>query len=89
MRITFDPAKDETNREKHGVSLLEAKNLEWETLCAMPDNRKDYGEARMIGYALNGERLYCVVYTDRGSERRVISLRKANEREVRSYVSEN
>jgi hypothetical protein len=40
----------------------------------------------MIGYALMGDRLYCVVYTDRGSQRRNISLRKANNREIRRYA---
>ena len=40
----------------------------------------------MIGYAYIGLRLYCVVYTDRGDERRIISLRKANSREVKRYA---
>jgi uncharacterized protein (DUF4415 family) len=42
---------------------------------AFEDQRKDYGEARMIGYGYL--RLYCEAYTDRGEERRIISLRKA------------
>lgn len=89
MRITFDPSKDEQNRDKHGVSLSNADSLEWDTLLAMPDDRKDYGEPRMIGFALTGERLFCVVYVDRGDVRRIISLRKANNREVRFYVSQD
>lgn len=56
---------------------------------AVRDERSDYCEKRMIGYALMGVRLYCVVYTDRDEMRRVISLRKANKREVRAYVREN
>lgn len=90
MEITFDTAKDTVNIAKHGVSLALAVDLEWDTLRGKPDNRCDYGEMRMIGYALIGSRLYCVVFTDRGEEqRRIISLRKANDREVRRYVSEN
>lgn len=53
---------------------------------ASPDQRSDYGEMRMIGYAPIGNRLYCVVFVDRGTVRRIISLRKANSREVRAYV---
>jgi len=49
------------------------------------DARHNYGETRMIGYALNGNRLFCVIYTDRGNTRRIISLRKANNREIRQY----
>lgn len=89
MRITFDPAKDAANVDKHGVSLALAAKLEWGWLLAAPDTRRDYGEARMIGYAMLRLRLYCVVFVDRGSERRVISLRKANPREVKAYVSKN
>lgn len=63
-----------------------AQKLEWETLWSIKDTRHDYGETRMIGYALIESRLYCVVFTDRGNERRIISLRKANQREVRNYV---
>lgn len=40
----------------------------------------------MIGYAFIGMRLYCVVFTDRDNERRIISLRKANSREVKHYA---
>ncbi len=39
------------------------------------DLRRDYGEVRMIGYALIKDRAFCVVFTDR-DERRIISLRK-------------
>lgn len=89
MKTSFDPSKDEQNQDKHGVSLSDADGLEWDTLLAMPDGRKDYGETRMIGFALIGERLFCVVYTDREDVRRIIGLRKANEREVRFCVSQN
>lgn len=89
MTITFDPAKDVTNQEKHGVSLALAGELEWDTLLSKPDTRRDYGEPRQIGYAIAGDRLYCVVFVDRPAgaptERRIISLRKANIREVKGY----
>lgn len=89
MEIDFDPGKDVANITKHGVSLVDATRIEWDTLRAVRDERSDYSEARMIGYALIGVRLYCVVYTDRDEKRRVISLRKANKREVRAYVHKN
>jgi len=85
MRHTFDPAKNAVNIAAHGVSLTEAENLEWADVQANEDVRKNYGEERMIGYAVMQSRLYCVVYVDRGDERRIISLRKANNREVKRY----
>lgn len=88
MKITFDPAKDESNVSKHGVSLALAAELEWDWLLAKTDTRRDYGETRMVGYAPIGPRVFCVVFTDRGDERRMISLRKANTREVKYYASQ-
>jgi uncharacterized DUF497 family protein len=88
-RITYDPAKDSSNQAKHGLSLALATELEWDTLECKPDTRRDYGELRQLGYVIAGDRLYCVVFVDRPAgaptERRIISLRKANSREVKSY----
>jgi hypothetical protein len=86
MKTEFDPAKDAINIAKHGVSLVDAGDIEWDTLWAFQDDRADYGEVRMIGFAYIGLRLHCVVYTDRGDVRRIISLRKANSREVKRYA---
>ena len=88
MEITFDSTKDAINTAKHGVSLTLGSQLEWDELLAQPDTRHDYGELRMIGYAPIGARVFCVVFTDRGGERRIISLRKANAREVKHYASQ-
>lgn len=89
MMMTFDPAKDALNLAKHGVSLALAAQIEWELLKARPDMRHAYGEVRFIGYAPIGERLFCVIFTDRPGERRIISLRKANIREVRRYANQD
>ncbi len=87
MKFTHDPNKQIKNIEKHGVSLTDAEHLDWDSLQAKPDTRQNYGELRMIGYALWDERLYCVVFTDRGVSRHIISLRKANNREQVNYAS--
>ncbi|RJF99055.1 BrnT family toxin [Noviherbaspirillum saxi] len=86
MDITFDPAKNKINEAKHGVSLELAESIEWDTLYATVDERQNYGEVRIIGLAYIGDRLYCVVFVDRGEVRRIISLRKANSREVKRYA---
>lgn len=89
MQITFDEAKDALNKSKHGVSLSETTKLEWDDALIWQDTRRDYGEARMIALCVIGERLYCVVYVDRYETRRIISLRKANNKEKMIYVSNN
>ena len=89
MQITFDEAKDRANQSKHGVSLSEAAKLEWDDALIWHDTRRDYGEARMIALGAIGERVYCVVYVDREDVRRIISLRKANNKEKKLYASNN
>ena len=90
MNVTFDQAKDAANLAKHGVSLTEAAGFEWGAALLWPDKRKDYREARMVGLVPVNDRLFCVVFVDRPAdkpnERRVISLRKANSREVKRYA---
>ena len=91
MDVTFDPAKNAVNLAKHGLPLVLAAELEWADAMVTPDARRDYGETRMIGFAPLGDRLFCVVYVDRPSEqpteRRIISLRKANVREAKLYAA--
>lgn len=88
MEIEFDPKKNEVNLRKHGCELSLALELNWEKASVWVDTRTDYGEPREIAILPIGERLYCVVFVIRGEVRRIISLRKANEREVRNYVNQ-
>jgi uncharacterized DUF497 family protein len=89
MDIEYDPGKDALNQAKHGISLAEAVGLDWDAMLWWPDRRRDYGERRFVGLAPKALRLYCVVYTMRVDAIRIISLRKANAREVRLYVAED
>ena len=89
MIITYDPNKDASNQAKHGVSLSEASKIDWFTALEKLDDREDYGEDRYTAVGFIGHRLYCVVYVDRDDGRRIISLRKANSREVKDYAEAN
>jgi len=44
-----------------------------------------YGELREVAIGFINDRLFVCVYTDQEETRRVISLRKANQREMRRY----
>ena len=89
MRVEFDPAKDASNQEKHGLSLALAAALDWDEALVWVDDRYEYGELRMIALAPDTGVLYYVAFVDRGGARRIISLRKANRREVKHYVQSN
>ena len=86
MQLEFHPAKDAVNREKHGVSLAMASELDWEAALVWVDRRFEYHEARMVALAPKAEFLYYVAFVDRVDARRIISLRHANRREVKHYV---
>ena len=60
--------------------------LAWDDALVWVDDRFDHGECRMIALAPETGILYFVAFVDRGSVRRVISLRRANRREVKHYV---
>jgi hypothetical protein len=82
----FDPIKDERNLDKHGLSLADADGFDWETAVVDEDIRKLYAEPRFEAKGFIGERLYVMVYCLRADVVRVISLRKANTREVKDYA---
>ena len=86
MNCEFDPAKDESNIEKHGMSLADADAFEWETAVVREDVRQQYAEPRFEAKGYIAERLHVMVFCLRAETLRVISLRKANPREVKSYA---
>ena len=86
MLVEFDFAKDELNLAKHGVSLALARQLDWDAALVWVDDRFAYGETRMIALAPAKNTLYYVAFVDRGEVRRIISLRRAERREVKHYV---
>ena len=86
MRFDFDPVKDRLNTEKHGLSLALAASLDWDEALLWLDERRDYGENRVLALAPKTGILYYVAFVDRDEVRRVISLRRANRREVKRYV---
>ena len=87
LKIVFDPEKDKLNQLKHdGLSLAEAADLEWCDAAYFQDQRHEYGETRIVAFAYLADRLCVVVFVDRDDQRRIISLRKANYREVKRYA---
>jgi uncharacterized DUF497 family protein len=85
MDISFDPAKSERNERERGMPFSMVELLDWSDALIANDDRKDYGERRyrVLGYI--GDRLHAVVFTPRAGKVHVISLRKANKREVKQY----
>ncbi|MEB0060158.1 BrnT family toxin [Variovorax sp. LG9.2] len=81
MQVTFDPAKRAWTLAERGLDFADAAFVfEGDTL-EVEDDRKDYGEIRIICFGLLAGRMVVVGYTPRGADRHIFSMRKANERE--------
>jgi len=85
MRIEYDPAKERWNLKERGLGFGAAIELLERDPLVVEDRRRDYRERRYIAYGWLGERLHVCVYISRGDAYRIISLRKANRREVDAY----
>lgn len=85
MEIDFDPAKDQINQRKHGVSLAEAAGMDFDAAIVVPDDRRDYGEVRFQALGPIRGRLHVLAFTMRGNTLRAISLRMANKKEANRY----
>ncbi|MEH6791559.1 BrnT family toxin [Parasphingorhabdus sp.] len=83
MRISFDPAKRQQTLEARGLDFADAEEIFRSRHISQLDDRQEYGEKRFITYGYIGGRTVVLVWTERGATRRIISLRKANEREQR------
>jgi uncharacterized DUF497 family protein len=85
IRYSFDPGKAASNKAVHGVDFADARDFDWQTALVAEDDRMDYGERRFVALGLIGPRVHVMVFTYRGATVRIISLRKANRREVKRY----
>ena len=82
MEIEFDIEKNKRNIASHGIDMSLADILFKNDYRVEIDDRFEYGEIREVAYGYISGREFVCVFTERGSARRIISLRKANKREV-------
>jgi uncharacterized protein len=81
MKITFDPVKRANTLRDRSLDFVDAEEVFAGKALNIPDQRRDYGEPRIITVGLLRGRMVIVVWTPRGNGRHVFSMRKANDRE--------
>lgn len=84
MRVEWDPAKNRRNIAQHGLSFADFVGFDDQPL-EVEDSRNDYGETRFRAFGRIGGKAHCLVYTVRGDTRRLISFRRAHEKELRRH----
>lgn len=85
MQFEWDDEKDRTNRIKHRVAFSEAIEVFQNIRLTVKDDRRNYGETRKITIGEVHFGICVVVYTERNDVIRVISARRANQRERKKY----
>jgi uncharacterized protein len=88
MKVEFDESKSDKNARERGLPFEIVHIFDFSTAVVREDVRKDYPERRFVAVGYIGERLHVMCFTPVRGGIRVISLRKANEKEVRAYEEE-
>ncbi len=86
MKIEFDELKRKATIEERGlvfedasVAFASPRRITWQ------DSRQTYGEDRFVTMGELAGRLVVIVHTGRENAIRIISMKKANEREQRAF----
>ena len=86
MASTFDPNKNTINLRKHGISLSEGDGVLNDSLAVTIEDISAEGEQRFATIGMNTfGALRVVVWTQRGNDIRIISVRQAESKERRTY----
>ena len=83
--IKFDDKKRSETLSQRGLDMARAIEIFRNTHIDQIDTRRSYGEKRIITMGYLDSRAVVVVWTYRGNKRRIISMRKANAREISRY----
>lgn len=86
VRVEFDQAKRDVTLAERGLDFADAINVFEGRSITFEDERRAYGESRFVTIGELGERMVVIVWTPRGDARRIISMRRANDREQALYA---
>lgn len=85
MKITYDPTKNAKNIAERNLSFERVYDFDWNNAGIDEDVRHDYPERRFVAVSYLDNRLHILCFTPIVGGIRVISFRKANQREARKY----
>lgn len=84
MKFEFDPAKNAANILKHGLSFVDFQGFDGDPVLSI-DERADYGEVRYRAFGRIDGVAHCVVSTITEDRTRLISFRRAHEKEMKRH----
>lgn len=85
MELEWDEDKRQDALQDRNLDFADVERFDADSLDTVEDMRFHYGESRYITFGYLDERLTMYCWTWRGHRMRIISMRKANDRELKSY----
>lgn len=85
MELSFDLTKRALTLADRGLDFADAARVFEGPVFEFEDERFEYPERRFVTYGSLDDRLVAVIWTETATGRRVISMRKANDKEQRRY----
>ena len=87
MNLEFNKFKRDKTLNERGLDFARANEFFDNFHFTAQDRREMYEEHRFISVGYLDARLIVLVWTSRGEARRIISMRRANDREKAIYAS--
>ena len=88
VTLEWDERKSAQNVARNRPPFDEVAYFGFDAALIFDDERKDYGERRVVAIGFVGNRLHVLVFTERGDGIRIISFRRANDREAARHARE-
>jgi uncharacterized DUF497 family protein len=88
LQFEWDPAKNSSNKVKHGIDFEEAKALWRDPKRITADAGFTGPESRQVTIGMVDGKMYLAVTTQRGEAIRIISVRRCRQEEVERYAEE-
>ena len=84
--FTWDKNKSESNRAKHGIAFEAVHDFDWDDPVIIDRSHHENEEKRYAAIGMLNDKLHTVIFTYRGDDIRIISLRRSNTKEERTYA---
>jgi uncharacterized DUF497 family protein len=85
VNVSYDPRKRAVTLRERGLDFERAADVFAGRVYTVIDDRRDYGETRYISAGFLGQRMVVLVWTPRGSDRHVISMRYCHAKEAKRF----
>ncbi len=85
MNLEWEEAKRRLTLTERGLDFADAEIIFAGKCVILSDTRREYGEPRYITFGTLIGRVIAIAWTWRDDNVRIISMRKANEREIKAY----